>query len=272
MMDDDSRSLKVWVVNAFVEERLFSGNPAAVCPLADWLDDGTLQSMAEQHNLAETAFTVPRGDGVYGLCWFTPNQEVDLCGHATLAAAHVLFKQSKRLERICFETRSGELVVTKQADGLLEMNFPQLPLEAVVIEPNWESSFGPIRYAGRNALGFLVLELSSVEAVQDYVPCVELLSPMADLAVNITACSDSVDSGFDFVSRLFAPNAGIPEDPVTGAAHCSLFPYWAQRKGKERMSARQVSSRGGIVEGQLAGDRVRLIGRCQTYLEGRILL
>lgn len=257
------------VIDAFVENRPYSGNPAAVCPLNAFLPDEDLQDMAAEHNLSETAFFVT-GSGMHRhLRWFTPTVEVNLCGHATLAAAHYLFEQVKIPDNcIDFTTRSGLLSVRRE-QGLLWMDFPQWPVEPVAIEPAWHTHFGTIRAASRNAANYLILEVDDPNTVMNYQPNAAFLTGIAAFGIVLTAASSL--SGTDFVSRFFAPRAGILEDPVTGSAHCSLFPYWSNRLGKTALSARQVSARGGRIEGHIAGGRVILGGRCRTYATGVIL-
>jgi len=256
--------LPIYQVDAFAD-RIFAGNPAAVVPLAEWLSDATLQAIAAENNLAETAFFVRRGDA-FDLRWFTPVVEVDLCGHATLASAHVVFRfiEPER-RRVAFETRqAGTLVVTRQGDELA-MDFPAWPPETV--EP--PSSLAVA--LGRNPSE--VLASRDFLAVYDKAADVAAIKPdfaalrRLDRAVIVTAPgSDEVD----FVSRFFAPRAGIDEDPVTGSAHCQLIPYWAKRLGKTRLAARQLSPRGGALSCALEGGRVTIAGQARLYLEGTI--
>jgi len=257
--------LRQYQVDAFAT-RLFEGNPAAVCPLEGWLQDEVLQAIAEENRLSETAFFVP-ADEAFQLRWFTPLAEVDLCGHATLATAHVLFDILGYPEPVIrFSTRSGDLAVEREGDSLV-MDFPALPpttceAPAMLIE----------------ALGAVPLE---VLAADDYVavygseaailgldPDMSKLRKLDSRGVCVTAKGREVD----FVSRFFAPQFGIPEDPVTGSAHCELAPYWAQRLGRNRLRARQLSSRGGEVFCEVNGDRVKLSGRAVTFMEGEIFL
>jgi PhzF family phenazine biosynthesis protein len=256
--------LPIYQVDAFTD-RIFAGNPAAVVPLAEWLPDATLQAIAAENNLAETAFFVRRGDA-YDLRWFTPVIEVDLCGHATLASAHVVFRfiEPER-RRVAFETRqAGTLVVTRQGDELA-MDFPAWPPETA------EPPSGLAVALGRNPSE--VLASRDFLAVYDKAADVAAIKPdfaalrRLDRAVIVTAPgSDEVD----FVSRFFAPRAGIDEDPVTGSAHCQLIPYWAKRLGKTRLAARQLSSRGGALSCALEGGRVTIAGQARLYLEGTI--
>lgn len=245
----------------------FSGNPAAVCPLDAWLDDATMQSIAAENNLAETAFIVAREDG-YDLRWFTPAIEVDLCGHATLAAGYVVLNHLQPdLDSVSFYTMSGKLIVTRDGDRL-SMDFPvRAPTLATVSE------------ALSNALGEPPLEVHlsrDILAVYDDEASVRRLSPdQARLlaldegfGVIVTAKGDTVD----FVSRFFVPKAGIAEDPVTGSAHCTLVPFWAERLGRSKLVAHQVSPRGGELHCELRGDRVIMSGHCTLFLTGNIHL
>jgi len=255
--------LKQYQVDAFAR-RVFEGNPAAVCPLNAWLDDAVLQAIAEENNLSETAFFVPTPKGFH-LRWFTPVAEVDLCGHATLASAHVIFEVLGYPEQvITFETRSGVLAVERR-DGLLAMSSPSRPPKSC------RPPVALIEGLGRHPIE--VLAADDYIAVFDSEALIRSISP--DLAklrelglrgVSITAPGLSVD----FVSRFFAPKFGIPEDPVTGSAHCALAPYWASRLGKATLRAQQVSKRGGDILCELTGNRVVLLGRAITFMVAEI--
>jgi PhzF family phenazine biosynthesis protein len=257
--------IRQFQVDAFAE-RVFEGNPAAVCPLPHWLDDRVLQAIAEENNLAETAFFVPAADG-FALRWFTPVREVDLCGHATLASAHVLFERlGYDRPAITFETRSGPLTVARHG-AQLAMDFPVIRPRPCAAPPALIDAFGrqPIE----------VLAADDYIAVFDSEPTIRALVPdetrlrQLDLrGVAVTARGDRAD----FVSRFFAPKYGIPEDPVTGSAHCELTPYWAAKLGKTRLQARQVSRRGGDVACELHGERVTLAGRAVLFMEADIHL
>lgn len=262
--------LPIYQIDAFTD-RVFGGNPAAVVPLDSWLPDATLQAIAAENNLAETAFFVPEGDG-WRLRWFTPTVEVDLCGHATLASASLIFSYLKPdLTRARFQTRSGLLEVTKQGD-VLAMDFPtRMPVR--VDDPALANGLA-------KALGAVpdeVWKSRDVLAVYKKAADVAALKPdfaaIARLdawAVLPTAPGDA--PGVDFVSRFFAPSHGVPEDPVTGSAHCELIPYWARRLGKTRLSARQISARGGVLECEHRGERVTIAGKAVLYLEGSIFV
>lgn len=255
--------LRLFQVDAFADH-VFSGNPAAVCPLDAWLPDATLQAIAEENNLSETAFFVTVGDR-YELRWFTPVAEVDLCGHATLATAHVIFGRLASDEPMLrFQTRGGELRVTRDGD-LLTLDFPAIAPTPCAIPERMAAALG--------CMPAEVLEADDYIAVLDNEAEVRSLSPdhaalkaFDRRGVVVTAPGEKVD----FVSRFFAPKFGIAEDPVTGSTHCELVPYWAERLDRTTLSARQVSRRGGELRCRLAGDRVFLSGRAVTYLEGEI--
>jgi len=258
----------VFHVDAFTAEP-FAGNPAAVCPLAGWLDDNLLQAVAAENNLSETAFFVARGDH-YELRWFTPRCEVKLCGHATLASAFVILQiLATPLDSVRFKTRfSGALSVFRDGD-LLAMDFPALP--------PWSCPKPPA--ALLNGLGTVPTEVVQIEDnyvavykneedVQRIRPDFRLLETLHPAGVAITAAS----SRADFVSRYFAPSYGIPEDPVTGSTHCSLTPYWAQRLGKTSLHARQISERGGEIWCELKDDRVIIKGKAVLTLRGELMI
>jgi PhzF family phenazine biosynthesis protein len=255
-------------VNAFTN-RPFSGNPAAVCPLQEWLDDGWLQKVAAENNLSETAFFVPRGSH-FDLRWFTPTCEVGLCGHATLASAYVLLRlQQPGLDEIRFETRRSGALTVRQHDEILSMDFPAMvgktcanPPQALIrgLGPGPR----PSSVLAANDTYIAVYETQSV--IQNMRPDFAALEQLHPYAVSITAPGDEAD----FVSRYFAPSYGIPEDPVTGSAHCSLTPYWAERLGKMRLYARQVSERGGELWCEMAENRVIIKGTAVLTLQGSL--
>ena len=259
-------------VDAFTQE-LFSGNPAAVCPLLEWPKDSLMQAIAAENNLSETAFIVPVPDR-YRLRWFTPKIEVDLCGHATLAAAHVVTRHLRpELGEVTFDTRSGPLTVKKEGERFT-MDFPRVvgseapPDAAVLAALGGPHPVQAFRIERRPTSSYLML-------VYETAGEVALLEPdFGRLDVNVIATADArgYDREFDFVSRFFAPASGIPEDPVTGSAHCSLAPYWAERLGKSELVARQISARGGTVYCTDTGERVLLGGYCAEYLVGSIQL
>lgn len=266
--------IPLYQIDAFTD-RVFSGNPAAICPLegtADWPADALLQSIAVENNLSETAFLLAGRDPV-PLRWFTPEMEVDLCGHATLAAACVLFRFLEPGRReVVFSSRSGPLPVTAEGD-LLALDFPARPGEPVPAPPPaLLEGLGGQPLEVRRARDFLVAYATAAE-VRALRPDMTLLAGLDALGVIATAPGDAEEGGGpDFVSRFFAPGAGIPEDPVTGSAHCTLVPYWAERLGRTKLHARQVSPRGGELWCEARGDRVRIAGRAVCYLRGEIEL
>jgi len=254
-------------IDAFAA-RAFAGNPAAVCPLDAWLADDVLQAIAMENNLSETAFLVARADGDYDLRWFTPTVEVDLCGHATLASAYVIARDLEPgRDRIGFHTRSGALNVTRDGD-LYALDFPSQPPQPVTPElvRTVSEALGSAPLEVHRAIKFLAL-LASEQAVLDARPDLAQVTHLDDGLIVSAPGEDC-----DFVSRYFAPHAGIPEDPVTGSAHCVLTPFWARRLDKARMTARQVSKRGGELEVEDRGARVMIAGRCTPYMSGRITL
>ncbi len=255
--------LTLFQVDAFTS-RVFGGNPAAVVPLETWLPNATLQAIALENNLSETAFFVKEGSG-WQLRWFTPTQEVDLCGHATLAAAHVLFdKVSPGMERVEFGSRSGPLAVTREDDWLV-LDFPSWPPKPFTPPPAIDEILGATPREVLASRDWVVV-FDSEEQVRELRPDLRRLAQMDTFAVTVTAPGKDVD----FVSRFFAPRIGVPEDPVTGSAHCSLVPYWAKRLGRTRLTARQVSARGGELRCEDRGERVHIAGRAVLYLEGHI--
>jgi PhzF family phenazine biosynthesis protein len=242
----------------------FGGNPAGVCPLAKWLPDETLQRIAANNNLAETACLVPRGDD-YELRWFTPVVEMDLCGHATLAAAFVLFTElGRRGDRVHFHSRSGGLSVARASDQLV-LDFPSHPPAPASAPQALIHGLGAPPKEVLKARDYLVV-LNDEAEVRALKPDFAVLKRLDCLGIIATAPGRDCD----FVSRFFAPGAGVDEDPVTGSAHCSLIPFWAGRLGKHKLFARQVSSRGGELHCELAGDRVKIGGHSVTYLRGEI--
>jgi PhzF family phenazine biosynthesis protein len=256
----------IFQVDAF-SEKVFGGNPAAVCPLTEWLPDDVLQAIAAENNLAETAFFVRREAGRFGLRWFTPVCEVELCGHATLASALVLFDQLNEPGDILrFDTKSGELTVSRRAD-LLALDFPARPPVKAEVHPNLLKALGGKPVEVLAARDYLV-RYETAEQVRALAPDFGALMDLDRFAVIVTA--PGVDC--DFVSRFFAPSKGIPEDPVTGSAHCTLIPYWAQELGKTSLHARQVSKRGGELFCKLKGDRVEIAGRGKLFLKGQITI
>lgn len=263
-------SLPCFQVDAFTDQP-FAGNPAAVCLLEEEADPGWMQSVAAEMNLAETAFVRPLDDETFELRWFTPNQEVDLCGHATLATAHLLWEQSKLAdnETANFQTRSGLLVCEKQGD-LIQMNFPATPAEQVNAPLQLASALGvSAQWTGRSPFDYLVV-VESAEVVRAANPDLRKLAEIETRGVILTSFSD--DERYDFVSRFFAPAAGVDEDPVTGSAHCCLTPYWSDLLSQDKMIGYQASSRGGVVHVECRSDRVLLSGPAVTVLRGELLV
>lgn len=250
-------------IDAFTD-RLFGGNPAAVVPMDEWLPDETLQAIAAENNLAETAFVIPGGDTCQ-LRWFTPTVEVNLCGHATLAAAYVLFREHMpERDRIDFETRSGTVSVTRSGD-VLSLDFPARAGDPGSVTEELEVALGARPVEVRESRDRMVV-FEDEATVRNLQPDLAAVAKLDTFAIIATAPGTEVD----FVSRFFAPAAGVPEDPVTGSAHCTLIPYWAERLGRHHLSARQVSARGGELDCEWLGERVRIGGRCVEYLRGSI--
>ncbi|HEX6982865.1 MAG TPA: PhzF family phenazine biosynthesis protein [Balneolaceae bacterium] len=257
--------LPIYQVDAFAEH-IFKGNPAAVCPLDEWLPDEVLQNIAMENNLSETAFFVEQEDG-YRLRWFTPAIEVDLCGHATLASAHVLFEHLGYGEEIIrFDSNSGELKVRKNG-GRLVMDFPSSELNTVEMPDNLEKALGITVKEVFQATDYLCI-LESEGQVHNLNPDFKMMSQIETRGIIVTAPGNEVD----FISRFFAPAAGIDEDPVTGSAHTMLTPYWSKELGKTELTGHQVSKRGGILYCKQKGDRVELAGEARIYLKGEIFV
>jgi PhzF family phenazine biosynthesis protein len=258
--------IALYQVDAFVTGEPFSGNPAAVCPLDFWLPDAGMQAIAAENNLSETAFFVPEGDG-YRLRWFTPTTEVDLCGHATLASAFVVFGWLAPWRRsVTFHTeKAGPLSVTRDGE-LLALDFPSRPPQLCAMSETLTEALGRRPTALLAARDYLAV-FDSAEDVAALSPDFSKIAGLDRFAVIVTAPGTD---GVDFVSRFFAPARGVDEDPVTGSAHCTLIPYWAERLGKTRLEARQLSRRGGALSCALRGDRVTIAGRASLYLTGSI--
>ena len=256
-------------VDAF-SEGPFTGNPAAVCILAEAREPRWMQSVALEMNLSETAFLVPR-EGGFDLRWFTPAVEVELCGHATLASAHVLWEDGYLPARATahFFTKRGELTATRSGD-IIELDFPVKAAEPTGDPPDLAAALGaPVRDIARNRFDWLA-RLDDDATVRRLTPDFRALGRLGVRGVIATA--EATSTGHDFVSRFFAPGSGIDEDPVTGSAHCFLAPYWARRLGKSELVGYQASARGGVVRTRLVGDRVKLGGRAVTVLRGELLV
>lgn len=256
--------MKLFQVDAFTDE-VFSGNPAAIVPLESWLSGDEMQKISAENNLSETAYFVKEPDGTYTIRWFTPQTEVDICGHATLASAHVLYEHLNfKGEKVVFQSKSGELTVQKK-DSIYWMNFPSNPPDPIPVPKLLPEAIGTIPiYTGVNR-DMLVL-LQDEDTVRSVRPDFSLLEKLEVRGVIITAKG----SDCDFVSRFFAPSVGIPEDPVTGSAHTILTPFWKKRLGKSTFTARQVSKRGGNIMCNQKDNRVEIGGSAVTYMIGEI--
>jgi predicted PhzF superfamily epimerase YddE/YHI9 len=281
-------TVRAWHVDAFTGAP-FAGNPAGVCLLDGWPAPSLMQRIAAEFNLAETAFVVPRGASSAELRWFTPAVEIDLCGHATLATAHVLFThEGWSAGSITFSTASGPLTVERVTDGLLVMDFPARPPLPCEPSPALLKGLGKAPLEVRGARDYLAI-YSSEEEVRGLAPDMAQLARIDRMGVIVTAPAagaasrgtetaagaasrgtETAAGEADFVSRFFAPGVGIPEDPVTGSSHCTLVPYWSRRLGKKVLRARQVSPRGGELFLEDRGERVKIGGRAVTFLAGEI--
>ena len=261
--------LQIFQVDAFTSKQ-FGGNPAAVVPLAEWLPDATMQNIAAENNLAETAFFVKNGDR-YDIRWFTPKVEINLCGHATLASGYVIFNCIKTEDgAIKFHSHlSGSLGIERQ-NGLIVLDFPAYPVKEIETLPDFAAAEVPPLKSWETQGNMLMMRLRSQQDVENIVlmPDMNRLEEMPYDMIIITAKGDDCD----FASRMFAPKLGIPEDPVTGAIHCSLIPYWANELGKDKLFARQVSQRGGELFCEFAGERVKIGGNATLYLKGEIFV
>jgi PhzF family phenazine biosynthesis protein len=257
----------IYQVDAFTE-RTFDGNPAAVCPLESWLTERHMQFIAAENNLSETAFFVPEGDG-FRLRWFTPEVEVDLCGHATLAAAAVLYREmGYERPQLRFRTmKAGTLTVTPE-DDWFALDFPARPPAPIAPPAALAAALGAEPSAVLAARDYVAV-YDDADAIRALKPDMAALAALDRFAVIVTAPGDE-DS--DFVSRFFAPAQGVPEDPVTGSAHCTLIPYWAERLGRTKLEARQLSRRGGRIRCTHRGDRVTIAGQAVLYMKGELFL
>ena len=261
-------SIPIFQVDAFTD-RPFAGNPAAVCIMPEPRDDSWHQAVAAEMNLSETAFLTKQPDG-FRLRWFTPKVEVDLCGHATLASAHVLLQEglARRDETIRFHTRSGVLTAKQNGDEI-ELDFPLEPEAPIDAPANLAKALGvPLKYVGKYRFGYLA-EVESDAALRQITPDFKLLMTVTERGVIVT--SRSSDTRFDFVSRFFAPGVGVDEDPVTGSAHCCLGAYWQRQLGKSEFLAYQASARGGVVRVRVDEKRAFLGGKAVTVVKGELL-
>ena len=268
MIDDRLMTQPIVQVDSFTSTA-FAGNPAGVCLLDAPRDDGWMQLVAREMNVAETAFLQPRTAAEFDLRWFTPTVEVDLCGHATLASAHVLWESGRfAADALRFHTRSGVLTATRR-DGWIDLDFPATPAEPVSPPPGLLEALGvSARYVGRSRFDFLV-EVDDERTVLATSPDFRKLAAIDARGAIVTSLAST--PGVDFVSRFFAPAFGIDEDPATGSAHCCLAPYWSARTGKCELIAHQLSARRGELRVAMVGDRVRLSGRAVTVLRGELL-
>lgn len=272
--------LKLQTVDAFTDKP-FSGNPAAVCLLDDILPDSLMQKIAMEMNLSETAFVLREKDedgnptDTYSLRWFTPSSEIDLCGHATLASGHIMWQEGvcKEDETIKFNTRSG-LLTAKKSDKGITLDFPAIPQKEIKYPPELIASIGganPV-YVGMTKWNYII-ELENEEAIHNAKPDYSIMLSLPGWGTIITAQADKNGlgkDGYDVVSRFFAPEKGVPEDPVTGSAHCAIAPYWQNKLGKSTLKAYQASERGGTLLLEVIGDRVTLTGTGVTMMAGEM--
>ena len=256
-------------IDAFAD-RPFTGNPAAVMPLDAWLDDATLQAIAAEHNIAETAYLVPTsGDADYELRWFTPTLEVELCGHATLASGHFILAGDASRDSVRFRTNVSGVLEVRRDGERMTVALPVLRADAAPLDATVAAALGAVPEALlRHPKGYLVAVFAAADAVRQLAPDLRAVAALPEMTIIVTAPGD----GTDIVSRVFVPAGGIDEDPVTGSAHAVLTPYWTQRLGRDSFTAFQASPRGGNLACRLAGDRVELGGGCVTTIEGVVLL
>jgi PhzF family phenazine biosynthesis protein len=258
--------MNIYQVDAFTD-KVFKGNPAAVCPLEKWISTDLMQAIAEENNLSETVFFV-KNENSFDIKWFTPTCEVDLCGHATLAAAHIIFTELNYKEKqLTFNSKSGKLTVTKAADWYT-LNFPSEEIEEIETPYLLKQALNvPVLKTFKGKWKLLVL-LESEAIIKNLTPNFHLLTQLEYLGIGVTAKGDSAD----FVSRFFAPKIGINEDPVTGSAHTLLIPYWAKKLNKIKLEAVQLSKRTGILKCEYLNDRVEMSGQAVTYLKGQLII
>ena len=274
-------SYPLYQVDAFTDQ-LFAGNPAAIVPLKQFLPTATMLAIAQENNLSETAFTVPRSDGSYDLRWFTPAAEIEFCGHATIASAHALHTELGVPSPLTFHTQIGILKVDVSPDGY-RLHAPNYPAQEIPITADIAAAFGPGIVSAHLAANNIYIELPSAQAVQGYKPDIPAIARLlkaiagkgetrAHLGASIMAAGSGTLSRYDFVSRHFAPLHDVDEDPVTGSAHSVLAPFWAKRLGKTEMTACQCSARGGVLGLKVLGAEVQIIGKAVTYLRGEIMV
>lgn len=264
--------MHIWQVNAFTNEP-FKGNPAGVCIVEDFLEPELMQKIASEVNYSETSFVKKLDSNHYHIRWFSPKDEAPLCGHATLATAHLLWERGEvDANRITFESLSGPLIAQKE-DSWITLNFPSFAVESCPMPELLNKALGyiPISSVYKDDVMYLVV-LPSVEAVKSLKPNLAKIAELPCRAVTITALNDGeIDSEIDFVSRYFAPKVGIPEDPVCGSAHCRLTPFWAEKLGKEKLNAMQVSERTGFIKVAIDNNRVTLTAQAITVMHGQLL-
>ena len=258
--------MDIYQVDAFTN-KVFKGNPAAVCPLEKWISADLMQAIAEENNLSETVFFVKNGNS-FDIKWFTPTCEMDLCGHATLAAAHIIFSELNYKEKqLTFNSKSGKLTVTKEADWYT-LNFPSEEISAIETPELLKQALNVPVLKSFKGKGKLLAELENETVIKNLAPTFNLLAQIAANMIIVTSKGDHVD----FVSRVFAPNLGINEDPVTGSAHTLLIPYWAKKLHKTNLVAVQLSKRTGYLKCEFLNDRVEMSGQAVTYLKGQLII
>jgi PhzF family phenazine biosynthesis protein len=258
--------MDIYQVDAFTN-KVFKGNPAAVCPLEKWISADLMQAIAEENNLSETVFFVKNGNS-FDIKWFTPTCEMDLCGHATLAAAHIIFSELNYKEKqLTFNSKSGKLTVTKEADWYT-LNFPSEEISAIETPELLKQALNVPVLKSFKGKGKLLAELENETVIKNLAPTFNLLAQIAANMIIVTSKGDHVD----FVSRVFAPNLGINEDPVTGSAHTLLIPYWAKKLHKTNLVAVQLSKRTGYLKCEYLDDRVEMSGQAVTYLKGQLII
>ncbi|MFZ2431126.1 MAG: PhzF family phenazine biosynthesis protein [Lutibacter sp.] len=258
--------MDIYQVDAFTN-KVFKGNPAAVCPLEKWISADLMQAIAEENNLSETVFFVKNGNS-FDIKWFTPTCEMDLCGHATLAAAHIIFTELNHKEKqLTFNSKSGKLTVTKAADWYT-LNFPSEEVSAIETPELLKQALNVPVLKSFKGNGKLLVELENETVIKNLAPTFNLLAQIAANMIIVTSKGDEAD----FVSRVFAPNLGINEDPVTGSAHTLLIPYWAKKLHKTNLEAVQLSKRTGYLKCEYLDDRVEMSGQAVTYLKGQLII
>ena len=258
--------MNIYQVDAF-NDAVFKGNPAAVCPLEKWISEDLMQAIAEENNLSETVFFV-KNENSFDIKWYTPTCEIDLCGHATLAAAHIIFSELNYKEKlITFNSKSGKLTVTKEADWYT-LNFPSEEISAIETPELLTTALNVPVLKSYKGKGKLLVELENEPVIKNLKPAFNLLAQIETNVIIVTSKGDQVD----FVSRVFAPNMGINEDPVTGSTHTLLIPFWAKKLHKTKLEAVQCSKRTGYLKCEFLNDRVEMSGQAVTYLKGQLII